>query len=706
MRGEPLEGRGRGARRLTSVALLRAALAFSAFTVAAQAALGVAGALAAAPIVVAMGAVAAAVAFVLAFPGPDSPRSDVRRASLSPPADGPAGGGAWTKADGAACVALAAALGTRAWEGVHRTRFTYDALSYHLHVPASWWAAGRLGIVATPFGDQAPAYAPSNAELVYELLLAVTGNVRLAHAGQIPFAALASLALVATARTLGASRAVAAGTAVAFLLVPEIWQQATSAMADLAVTAFFLSALPFLLRAARSPSTSDSVGLALGIGLLVGTKYLGAILALPLIAAAMAIALRHAQARRAQGRSGGVRGRAAGLMAPVSLVVAAGGFWYLRNAFVTGDPTFPVTLRLGSWTLARGLFDGAAMRAWAYHLPIQDLQPLLEIVRETGLGFLVSGAIAVSWSLWRRRPGWPVALAVMIALGWLVVPYQQSRFFFSAWGIAALAIASAAAASPPGRRALVLSLPIIGAAAEFPTPARMLVAGAWLGVVAVDLRWADQPQARLARAVVWPWASRSRRAATLALAAVVCGGMVAWARAYPGDQAYAIGDAHDAGWAFAREHLHGRRIAYAGSNLPVPLWGWRLDNQVRYVSTTGGPGTLVHEVTAATSAHASTGRPAAEPASAEPAPERARPDRAAWMANLAHHRIDILFVTALYPEVQPAMDHDAAGFPIERGWAESTPELFSLLFAADGVRVFEVGPGGRRRREAREGASP
>src|ERR1019366_9929072 len=36
----------------------------------------------------------------------------------------------------------------------------YDSLNYHLYFPARWIQDGRLSIIPTPFGDEAPAYAP------------------------------------------------------------------------------------------------------------------------------------------------------------------------------------------------------------------------------------------------------------------------------------------------------------------------------------------------------------------------------------------------------------------------------------------------------------------------------------------------------------------------------------------------------------------
>ena len=73
--------------------------------------------------------------------------------------------------------------------------------------------------------------------------------------------------------------------------------------------------------------------------------------------------------------------------------------------------------------------------------------------------------------------------------------------------------------------------------------------------------------------------------------------------------------------------------------------------------------------------------------------QRAAPDRGAWLANLAHHRIDTLFVAALYPAVAEGMPHDDEDFPTERAWADALPARFTLRFASSGVRVYDVRPG-------------
>jgi len=645
---------------LLSLRWLRGALGIAASVVVVEAALGFMGA---------TGAAAPVIGFALAGGGVAAAVSAWRRRRHHHA--GPAST-QWTAAEGWAVLALLVAVGSRLGEGLNHAgdSFTYDVLSYHLHLPASWWAAGRVGVVPTPFGDQAPAYAPANAELTYLLALATTGNLRLALAGQAPFAALAALALVATARQLGVSRRLSCGAALAFLMIPEVWQQATGAMADLALASFVLGCLPFLLRLRRARSAADVAALGAALGLAVGTKYAGAVLVLPLLAATATMLAR----------TGGPSPRLLGLSRPVatallaSLMLACGGFWYLRNSAATGDPTFPVTMSLGGLRLGAGLYDRAAMRDWHYHLPVNDLQPLLEMFTETGWGFLSCLCGAVFLLVGRRRLAAVGLFGALVALVWLALPYQQSRFLFPAWGVGALAAAVAAhGVERPRLRELALAPAVLGAALQFPTPARLLTAGLWTLAAALGAR----TSAGAPRAYRLPAATASLGPAAVAMLALIVAG---WTRLHPRPRLPVVGDGHDDGWAYVWAHLRGRHIAYAGSNLPLPLWGWGLENRVRYVNIAGKLTDVLHDF---------RGVPGERP-SAEPAPERAAPDRAAWLANLAAAGTDALFVARLYPEVAPSMPHDAEGFPTERAWADALPARFRLAFATPEVRLYDV----------------
>ena len=79
-----------------------------------------------------------------------------------------------------------------------------DGPIYHLYFAARWWKAGRLFLVASPFGENAATYFPANGDLWFTWLMATWGGDRLAKVGQAPFLVLASLAAYGCARRLGA----------------------------------------------------------------------------------------------------------------------------------------------------------------------------------------------------------------------------------------------------------------------------------------------------------------------------------------------------------------------------------------------------------------------------------------------------------------------------------------------------------------------
>ena len=249
----------------------------------------------------------------------------------------------------------------------------------------------------------------------------------LAGVGQVPFAALAVAAIVATAREAGGRRTTALAAALAFVLIPEVWSQVPTAMTDLGLAACLLSSLPFALRLwrARMPGRADLLVFAVAIGLAVGSKYAGVALALPFVAIGVDRA----------GPSLAVHRPAPPARARVVAVLATGGFWYVRNLLVTGNPFYPVAppgLPLPS------LYGGAEMRAWEYHLPVGDLGALGSMLLAAGIGFAGAAAIAIARQ-WRSVEA-ALALA-LLATFWFVIPYQESRFLFAAFGVAAIAIA-------------------------------------------------------------------------------------------------------------------------------------------------------------------------------------------------------------------------------------------------------------------------
>jgi 4-amino-4-deoxy-L-arabinose transferase-like glycosyltransferase len=619
---------------------LRAAIWAFAILVVVEATLGACGRLEARATFVALAVVAAAVALGTRGRAPHG--TVAARAPL-------------TTLDVAYLTALGAALLLRAWAGIHKTTFLYDTLAYHLHVPASWIAARRLEIVPAVFGDPSSAYAPSNLELWFAFLMAPLRSDYLAGSGQLPFAALAALAIVGAVREAGGQRTAALAAALAFLLVPEIWQQARTAMTDLGMAALLLAALPFVFRLRRRASAGDLLTAAAALGLAVGTKYV----ALPL-AAPFALALGLAAARG--------RARPRGMAATGLVLLATGGFWFLRNLVLAGNPFYPVaTLGLP------GLYDRAAMRAWDYHLPVQDVAALGGMLVAAGVGF---GLVAMLVLIARRPRPEIWILTALLAIFWFWVPYQESRFLFAAFGVAAVAVGRASA-RPTGELDWRVGALLLAGLVDSPTLERWLIVPAGLVGGGAALAWHRVPE-------------RRRRPLLIGgLTALLVGGTLALVVGFDHyrarDPGYTVGGDLDAAWVWFRANVRGARVAYAGTNLAFPLAGRDLANRVAYVNVAGAPDDRLHDFAARAPA---TGR-AATP---EPAPYRDGASFDVWLRNLRAPRAGVLFVAVLDEIVARNVTADGDGFPVERAWADAHPTLFHLRYASPAARVYEIAP--------------
>ena len=386
----------------------RAGLAAAAVMVGVQAVLGAVGMLTAVHTLIALALLAAGAALW------------ARRR----PRQAPRPGEPWSAADAALAAALLALFAERLWHGLHATTFLYDTLSYHLHMPATWMHEARLAIVPAVFGDPSPAYAPANLELWFLLLMAPLRSDYLAGIGQLPLAALAATAIVAAVREAGGGRTAALAAALAFLLVPEVHGQTATAMTDLGLAAFLLASLPFALR-------RDVVWIAAALGLASGPNTWASCWRCR--SPPPASCSRCAAARPVPGRDA---------LVALAVLIATGGFWYLRNVALTGNPLYPVAVP-GLPLPAR--YGGAEMRAWEYHLPVADVAALGELLLGAGIAFASAAGIALA----RARRGPELALvAALVAAFWLVVPYQESRFLFAAFGVAAVALGRTARQPP------------------------------------------------------------------------------------------------------------------------------------------------------------------------------------------------------------------------------------------------------------------
>ena len=615
-------------------------------------------------------------------------------------------------------LVLTAALSIGVTSMLLPVKVVSDGPIYHLYFAARWWKAGSLDLIAAPFGENAATYFPGVGDLWFSWLMVVWGGDRLAKVGQAPFLLLAGQAAYALARRLGAGRSAAVVAAAWFVGSSPLFRFSFEANVDTVFTAGYLLAAYFTARHALGDDGPASLWLAsLAAGCALGTKAVGVVFVPPLLA------LGAWSAWRKEGW------RFPGLLAVAVGPLVASGFWFVRNAWLTGNPLYPLQVSAFGRVWLAGWYGPEVMKLSRYYLPRDDWRSLADTllaVLDPRLAPVWALALAGAWAWGRPRTGpagltvWAAAglAALNVALYWLVIPYRtQQRFMLHALGLAvpplALTFDRARAVRSLGVALLAahvlspqswpFSDPDVDPPWDFTRSVPNFVHGliVWPGADVLRL-------ARLALAAfggfgaAWAWGRFSARPGTrngtraaavsgLAFAATVLGfypwGVKAPFLTFPAFPEYVRG------WLELdqRSGPVGARVAYAGNALPYYLFGVGLRNDVRYVNVDAHRDWLLHDY------H----RGADPPTWPHPRPgwDRLHPDYDAWLANLRAHRIQLLVVNRVNPAEGAHNVADPEGFPVERSWAESHPEAFTPLYGVaerdPQFRLYRVRPAGR-----------
>jgi hypothetical protein len=587
-----------------------------------------------------------------------------------------------------------------------------DGPIYHLYFAARWWKAGRLFLVAAPFGETVVSYFPAVGDLWFTWLMVGWGGDRLAKIGQTPFLLSAALAAFGMARRLGAGVGAAVVAAAWFAASTPVLLFNFEANVDSILVAGYLLAAFFFLRYALGDGEIGTLALGgLAAGGALGTKPTGVVFVPVLLAlAALAVLVRRCTTR--------YKWRALLVLAATPLVMA--GSWYGRNAWQTGNPLYPLQVQVLGRVILPGWYASDVMRLSQYFIPVDDFGAMSDIVlsvldpRQAPVWAL---ALAGAWAWGRSRPpfrGWVAvcsALALLnFAIYWFVIPYRtQQRFMFQALGMAVVPLARTFDRSR-WLRGLGLALLAVhlltpqgwpvswgDQAAPWDLSARIpnnfpglifvpfdasLIRAVLKDPVALGQTIGNLGLGLGALAIAWAWGQPGPRARAIALAVSlgVAGLAIAAARAGSDDPRrlfYPDFPEYIRGWLELDAHVGpgGARIAYAGTNIPYYLLGTGLRNEVRYINVDAHRDWLMHDYHRAARARGRGNWP-----NPMPGWDRAHPDYNAWLANLRAERIQLVVVAKVSTVGGVHNIADAEGFPIERQWAESHPETFVPLY--------------------------
>ncbi len=246
----------------------------------------------------------------------------------------------------------------------------FDELNYHAPLAVDLW---RLGTLSSFLSESPAGYwlsHPGSAEL-WLGGLKVIGGEPLMTVGQLPFALLAALGVIALGRRAGLSGRAAAIGGLTLLLVPMVLIQSGRASNDITAAALAIAAAAFIAVPTAEWSARRVVLVALTLALLVAIKL--ALLPTVTVLGVAAIAWSW-RAHREGGlaRRSLLRGWTGGLL--LGLVVV--GPWWIRNIVLFGNPLYPadVPFLTGISQLSRSLKDTQFLPSGA----LWPFYPLLE----------------------------------------------------------------------------------------------------------------------------------------------------------------------------------------------------------------------------------------------------------------------------------------------------------------------------------------
>lgn len=561
--------------------------------------------------------------------------------------------------------------------------FGWDDLNYHFTFAVEWLKSGTLATPIVVSDYPAPSYYPLNGSFFFYWLMIPFRNVFLADLGQVPFFAVVFLCMVSIGKKIGLKSRHSLFAAILLAGMPNYFKQLSIAYVDVMVAAFFLLGINFLFSLQEDFNGRNALLSALSAGLLLGTK----VIAIPHVLMLCLFFFWMLLARFKKARPSQIILFLAIFTAGVLLT---GGFSYVKNYFLTGNPLYPLNVKVLNLTIFKGILGGEFLNTADNSFSLEKL-----LFHEgVGAGFLlfaIPGLILAVMALLRKktphRPSLGFLFGVVIAL-YLVYrygvglpnarylyPWFAVCFMLAIWGIGAFSINSkiidyalivctlASTAELAKRTELITSF--ILSAIIFvlflkikrikpfllAKPAITFLIFFIFGAFLLQYLYMDYAKNEFSRYKL------SQKKSGF------------WPEAIDG-------------WIWLDQNTSGNKIAYVGRPVPFPLYGSSFKNDVFYVSVNNvfpqlhyykdswysckGTSEDFHKVLM------------------EPNNYRGKADYSQWLENLSDSGADYLFVYSLHQT-------KTIQFPIEDNWARQAPDKFSLAFTNSTIRIYKIG---------------
>lgn len=559
--------------------------------------------------------------------------------------------------------------------------FGWDCLNYHYTFPVEWIKNANLNNPLVVSDDPFPSYYPINGSLFFLWLIFPLRNAFLADIGQLLFFIISFLAVFSISRKLGLNKEYSFFAAYLFVIIPNFFKQLQIGYVDIMVGGLFLAALNFLLALKEEFSLKNFILFALTYAIFIGIKTTALPYSIFLLFPFLFLVFFNKRYSSLK--------KLVFLFLFILIVLFFGGFNYLRNFTLTGNPFYPLDVTILNNPIFKGVIDkatfiarneegGESLIKLLFHEGM-GIQTLLIILPATILGLFINLAknkkkdISFSYIM---------SLPLLLYLAYrYILPIPNSRYLYPMLGVGAIVGFSVLNSFriPPK---IINLFVIVAALSSLSESARRLELGisfaaAILLFLSVNLILSYE---RLKRIVF------SKGSILLGfliffilLHFLFLGYQKNEYTRYIKNSRY-WPDVTKA-WAWLNDNTFGNNIAYVGRPLPYPLYGTNLKNNVFYVSVNTKDPIRLHDLKyskyrwdSAEKMHKSF---------EEQNNYRGNADYSVWLENLYRHKTDFLFIYSLHHTKDIT-------FPIEEKWAKTKPDKFKLIFDNDTVRIYRL----------------
>lgn len=566
-----------------------------------------------------------------------------------------------------------------------------DSLQYHLVFPAAWITNGNLNNPFFVFGASpivnpgsletgSLSYYPINAQLFFTWLMLPLRNAFLADLGEAPFYIIGIITVYAILKRYGVNRTLALLSGFLWVLIPNIFKQLrTASQIDIICSVLFLLVFYTVLLLKQDFRFRNALLFGISVGFLVGTKIINFVWLVAFLPFSCYLLFKGAKESKCTMSRG-----LSFLGIITSMIILFGGFMYIKNYLFTGNPLFPVSLKVFGKTIFNGLLDNTGYKI---QIASGDNFNLMKILFKEGLGVqflaLILPCTFLPIFFYRRlktkvQPFGEYLLLfvtplLMLILYCFFISIYSMRYFFPYFSLGLLTAVIFITKFPRLDKYIIfISFVSISAAAFELAKGYELVLSILLSFLFFGALVFYKKQ------IVGFY--RSKTFAKAMLAGLLTGVLllVYFNNKYDKEEfdRYPLSFSKKEAWqrdigkgwkALNDITKDGARVAYTGRSEFYPLFGTRFKNIVKYVSINE------KEIT---------------PYNKPDGLCRRTRDFSSWRENLKKEEIEYLFVAL--PFFVNRETEDLAKFPIEDEWAVAHPENFKLLYSNSLARIYKV----------------